>query len=174
MSLDDRIRLAASRYLGWRYGHMAMVAEHHFAGVDLALAEVGVIDCSTFTAAVLSCVYPSAGWDREDYADLQIYADRVRAGRRAAPVDAVVRRGVGVRVDALGPGSPEWYLCQGWRGLPSAPTTGHAFLVRDEGGGECTVLASSSVELRGPRWRVTRWVTLLSEYRAALYRARLE
>lgn len=175
MTLGERLHAAAAPYLvGWRYPSGAReprrVAYPWPKGVrGPAVADVAAdraIDCSTLTASVVMRAYPEAPWDQWSYQAMQVMdADEIDS-----PIEAVVRAGVGERVDALT--AEAWHLAQGWRSL--APLSGHAVIVYDRGTGVLDVLESTSREgRRGPRWRTATWTGLRAEYPAQLYLARL-
>lgn len=173
MALTARIERAASLLLGWRYPARPTVEVYPPTkppGFPLRPARSDterVIDCSTMTSWLLHEVY-RVGWDREDYADLQVFASRLPA-HPDAPIRAVVRRGVGVRVDELD--QVGWHLVQGWQSL--SPPRGHALLAQVLDDGRVRVLESTSRELRGPRWRPTTEALLRQRYAAGLHLARL-
>lgn len=162
LPLDTRIALAYAPYQGWPYrvgSRPAVAYESPAVPSSLVAPRDRGIDCSTMTASILTAVYPRAGWTDIDYRDLQIFD----AGRRDSPMDAVERRGVGRRVAAFVPG--RWHLVQGWR----KKGTGHAYLVHAATDGTLTVVESTSIRGRGPRWRTTTEAALRADYDAALY-----
>lgn len=169
LPLGTRIRLAASAYLGWPYrsGSVPAVAFSSPGVADKLVGQPATgVDCSTMTTSILTAVYPRAGWTQQDYADLQIFD----AARRDSPMGAVVRRGVGLRVDDFAAG--DWYLVQGWRKSGG----GHAFLVF---AGTDSILKLESTSRKytqtgtpiGPRWLPTTADALRKDYDAALYLA---
>jgi hypothetical protein len=142
LSLDSRMREAASFLLGWRYRWSSSPTCRPFGGA-LTASFTGsdrTIYCSAMTIVLLCAVRPDAPWDDRSYGDLQCYADRL-PDHPDSPIDAVVRAGIGTRTsDTEAPG---WYLCQGWWSLGSKPA-GHAVLLYRDTSGELWVLQSAS------------------------------
>lgn len=172
LPLDTRIALAYAPYQGWPYrvgSRPAVAYESPAVPSSLVGPRDRGIDCSTMTASILTAVYPRAGWTDADYRDLQIFD----ASRKDSPMDAVERRGVGRRTPTVTvngsvfgsfvPG--RWHLVQGWR----RKGTGHAYLVHAATDGTLTVVESTSLRGRGPRWRTTTESALRADYDAALY-----
>jgi len=114
LPLGVRLRLAASCYLGWGYARDYPHVAYRSPGVPESL--ISAVDratnCSTLTASLLTACYPRAGWDLDDYGDLQVYADRLPA-RPDAPCQAAERRGASSRTTGYLVG--RWHLVQGWR-----------------------------------------------------------
>jgi hypothetical protein len=138
--------------------------------VPLAVASTAaerIINCSTLTASILTAAYPDRPWGRQEYGDLQVFADRLPS-RPNAPIMAAVRMRVAVAVDLLPDG---WSLVQGWRRFSPTPS-GHAVLVLRDGA-RALVLESTSQALLGPRLRETTPEALRSEFSAGLYVGRL-
>lgn len=169
------IHAAAKPYLTghWRYGRTPRVAWPWPRGVrGPALADHDAdkaIDCSTLTASLLMRAYPDAGWTQADYQALQVFDPK----RPESPVFAVRDRGIAELGMVFKPET--WALVQGWRRLPGHPkgASGHAILVYDRGTGVLDVLESSSLEMVGPRWRISTAEKLRAEFPAALYIATL-
>lgn len=178
-SLDIRLRIAAGPYLdSWDYSISQgkvlydLPDAMHADRVEWTTGD-RVTNCSTLTASLLTSVFPDAPWTLREYADLQVYADRL-PGAPDAPIRAVVRMGIGKSSDGI-PG--EWHLVQGWRTFdPKTPRySGHAFLVlMDDTGDGILVLEATSRRNIGPRYRRTTWADLEREYSAGLYIAVLE
>ena len=164
LPLGVRLRLAASCYLGWGYARHYPHVAYQSPGVPESL--ISTVDrgtnCSTLTVSLLTACYPRAGWDAEDYGDLQVYGDRLPA-RPDAPCQAAERRGVAVRASGYLVG--RWHLVQGWRALGEAPS-GHAFLVL---GRAADLLVLEASAAHGPRTRATSIGALSREYPAGLY-----
>jgi hypothetical protein len=180
-ALDIRIRLAAGPYLdSWDYDLRtarvlydlpdAMRADR----VELAPGDARLTNCSTLTTSLLTSCFPDAPWTVQEYGDLQVFGDRL-PGNPDAPVQAVVRMGVGKAVAQHVPGA--WHLVQGWRTFePSGPRySGHAFLVlADRDGDGCLVLEATSRRSIGPRYRRSTWADLRREYGHSLHLAALD
>jgi hypothetical protein len=171
-ALTTRIERAAALLLGWRYPPRPTVPVYPPTtppGFPLRAARADheqAINCSTMTAWLLYEVY-RGGWEHRDYGDLQVFADRLPA-HPDAPILAVERRGVGVRVDALD--QDGWHLVQGW--WRRSPPGGHA-LIAEVRGSAVRVLESTSLGLLGPRWRTTTEAELRSRFAAGIHFARL-
>lgn len=167
MPLEYRIRFAAGRYMGWRYGRDVRFAFSSPGIPDRLVAppgEMHEIDCSSMTTSVLTACFPSSPWGSRGYGDLQVYADRLPA-HYDSPIIAVENAGIGVRI-AQGFEPGRWHLVQGWRSLD--PPRGHAFLVRNDG--ESMLMVESQLKV-GPHWTRTTEAKLRHRYPAALYAA---
>ena len=170
-ALDIRVRLAAAPYLrGWRYrlsSPRMAYALPDAMGFDLQAKDGDrFTNCSTMTVSLLTSIFPSAPWSREEYGDLQVFKGK----QPDSPIRAVVRMGVGEAVDTLVDGS--WHLVQGWRRLGESPS-GHAFLVLKKGDVVTVLEASSRENNVGPRYRETTVSRLRGEYPAAFLIAEL-
>jgi len=165
--LETRIRIAASYTLGFRYGTGASVRfPSPIPGVDVTLSPYSSqIDCSSFTAWILSVVYPDAAWDKKTYQDMQIFD----AARPWSPLEAAQRAGVATEISQE-PVPGRWALCQAWKDARTDDGDslggGHARLIRfdDEGDG-VLVLDSSTRSSRGPGWSRITWDKLKALYR---------
>jgi hypothetical protein len=166
LPLETRIRIAASYTLGFRYGTGASVRfPSPYPGVTVKISpHSSQIDCSSFTAWILSVVYPDAPWDKTTYGDMQIFD----AARPWSPIEAVERAGVGSRTASRVPGA--WALCQAWKDARTDDGDslggGHARIIRfDEEGDGVLVLDSSTRSSRGPGWSRITWDKLQALYR---------
>ena len=191
-ALDIRIRLAAAGYLGGDWGYSLTAPKVLYDIPDIMRADKMEItelqlrdgdqrltNCSTLTMSILTSVYPNADWERDDYGQLQVYAEHIQ-DNPDSPVDAVVEVGVGDRVDILVPG--KWHLFQGWRTIDhSKPRySGHAFLVLADHNGnvdqilEATSRKYSNGRMIGPRYKKVSLEALKQEYKAGIYMAVLK
>ena len=168
LDLDTRIRLAASSYLGWRYGE----GRFAFGGGVIDPKLVGppsTTNCSTFTVALLTAAYPNAPWTQQDYKDLQIFT----MARPLSPIDAVVRLKIGSVVPV--PLEGRWHLVQGWRTLGVKNTdgswkvkpSGHSFKIKPSGS-VYGVLQAAGAEPGdiGPSWGATTLDEIKKEFKA--------
>jgi hypothetical protein len=155
VTIDERIRVAASAYVGWAYraeGQPARVAEPGPwvpASVVRRPVEPEGTDCCTFVAGVLSRACPGR-WPADAWAQAMILDARRPWSTVECPVSAGVAREVGEPI----PG--HWHVVQGWSGLRLgqvvAGATGHTWLQWGDG----LVLEASSAARR-VRWRSTPW-----------------
>jgi hypothetical protein len=144
LTLDTRIRIAASMMLGWRYRWSGTPTCRPFTGA-LTASFTGAdrtVYCSAMTIILLCAAFPDAPWDGRSYGDLQCYAERLAEGHPDSPIDAVERAGVGTRVDGFHT-LDAWYLVQGWWSLGAQPA-GHAVLIYRDTRGDLWVLQSAS------------------------------
>ncbi len=159
LPLDARIRIAAADVLGWRYvtgNGVRFPTDREGLPSSLVDPAGGGIDCSSFTAYVLTTVFPDGKWDRDRYAELQI----MDAAQPWSPIDAIERAYVGSRVDA--PVGGAWHLTQTWKSL-SPLSGGHARLSYAMPGdpNQLLVLESTNANNKvGPRWSRTTWSKL--------------
>lgn len=162
--VDQAIRVAASRYLGWLYaqpgsGVPAEVAEldKHVPPRVVAHHIPAATVCSVFTAGVILEAFADAAWSTHAYADLTLQD----GARPWSPIEAVVAAGIGREVQA--PESGRWHLMQGWGSL--APLTrGHAWLWSPLG----SILQASSSEGR-VTWTERPWVEQCARYGAGVH-----
>lgn len=169
LPLEARIRLAASDYLGWRYGSPNSFPNPR-PGLPTGLVvpgrTSGVIDCSSFGSYVLITATPAGRWDAARYGELQIFD----AKAPWSPLDAVERAGVGVKVAEPVVGG--WHVCQAWvddRLDDGDPLDqGHFRLVRAMTADSLLVLESTSREGIGPRWSLVTLVELRKRYPAGV------
>ena len=153
LSLEARLRLAASDCLGWRYGTGSKV-RFPYARPMLPASRVdrngGAIDCSSFTAYCLATAYPFARWTQQRYAELQI----MEAENPWSPISAVERAGVGGRISQ--PVKGVIALSQAWVDASTkdgdSVSGGHARIVWCLDDDTLLVLESSSRGGIGPRW----------------------
>ena len=123
LSLTDKICLRLDEWGGYAYGHSVEFPPDAL-GVPSSLLRSGTkqIDCSTFTWALLSQVFPAARWSLDYYKRYQMW-DREDMW---APIRVVEELGIGS--DKHGDG---WYLYQVWKGEWEG---GHSFLGLSVGG----------------------------------------
>ena len=140
LPLDARIWMAAGPLLSMRYGG----PRSPYDTPPQSFKRGTTINCSSMTWAILSTVYPNAGWTAQDYRDFQIFD----AARQWSPIEAVERRRVGDQVESPHPGA--WHLVQGWRNSGS----GHAFLIQCLSVDRIGVLQSTSRGSCGPVYTV--------------------
>jgi hypothetical protein len=152
LPLDARIWMAAGPLLSMRYGKPTCP----YDTPPQSFKRGTEINCSSMTWAILSTVYPSAGWTSQDYQDIQVWDGE----RKWSPIESVNSRGVGVQV--VSPLAGRWHLVQGWRSSGG----GHAFLVYGYDDGRLGVLQSTSRGKAGPVYTVEANSWIADQYDA--------
>ena len=134
LPVQTRFLLAASDCAGYRHPWVKKPAEkvrfpRQVGSIPSFLIDPSHhwIDCSSLNTYCTMASYPWVPWTEEDYADFQVFSDRVdgKAGapRPFCPIEAIERVGIGTRLDGdpvslldVGPlQSAPVVIMQGWR-----------------------------------------------------------
>lgn len=131
MNLDQRMRVAASDYLGWAHrdtakGQQPRVARSHPIIPVKVVRPHGPMytDCTTFEIGVLTQAFPAARWKPEHYQRLQLTREEPWGGL------AVVQE-LGIAAPVAAPIEGRIHMAQAWKGLVGGKAVdasrGHAF-----------------------------------------------